>query len=160
MRKTARKAGYIGQGPTIVTRLIQEIAQKKDKILDFGAGYCRQTQILRDQGFNVTSYDFGPDRTALRSEYDIVMVSNVLNIQASELSLITTLWQIRDTMAVDAIAIMNYPVSPRYLPWLTSIKLHSLLVFLYQDVEIIKGPLKPGKNMVFKCLSNHQEITA
>lgn len=105
----------------IVPKYVAEHINKRDSILDFGAGKdAVHTQWLREQGFNVTAYDFGDniieglhDKDALRKQYKVIMCSNVLNVQSSMEMLLETLNQINDSLEPGGMLIMNYPASPR-----------------------------------------------
>ena len=91
------------------------------KILDFGSGKDPiHTQWLRDNGLNVTAYDFGNnciegihDKDALRKRYDVIFASNVLNVQSSNIMMDTTLYQIKTSLKRGGIFIFNYPSKPR-----------------------------------------------
>ena len=116
---TDRPGGVFG-GEPVVYRQAKKLASKSDKILDFGAGKeAVYTQKLRDLGYTVTAYDFGDnvgeihDRNALLKKYDVVLASNVLNVQSTEESLNKTLSQIKNSTS--GFAIVNYPDSPRKL---------------------------------------------
>ncbi len=118
--KTSRSAGAVGGKPTVVTKAVKEIADKNDSILDFGAGKgAKQSELLRESGFkNVTSHDFGAntfegvhDVNALSRKYDVVQVSNVLNVQDDIAMLQGTLEQVAGVTKKKAI--LNYPSSPR-----------------------------------------------
>lgn len=91
-------------------------------ILDFGAGLMAiQTKILIDEGYkSVTAYEFEEnsdplvhDKLALSRKYDVVMASNVLNVQPSADTLIWTLLQIDGVTKKNGIVLANYPISPR-----------------------------------------------
>lgn len=99
-----------------------EIARPEDKVLDFGAGKSAvQTKGLRDEGYDVTAYDFGQnsqegihDPEALKRKYDVVYASNVLNVQDNQKMLNTTLNQISNAMKEDGTGVFNFASSPRY----------------------------------------------
>ena len=119
--KTSRNLGAIG-AKAVVPRVVRELANKKDRILDFGAGKsAAHAANLREDGFNVVAYDFGSnvnpeihDPNALEhGPYDLVYASNVLNVQSSIQMLTMTLRQIRSAMAPGGIFVGNFPKEPR-----------------------------------------------
>lgn len=124
--KTSRSTGAVGQ-KAIVPRLVAETVSPEDNLtlLDFGAGKTAiHTQALREQGFNVTAYEFGDninpklhDINALKNKYDVIYASNVINVQSSEEMLQATINQIQGCMKLNSIVIVNYPTSPRKLNW-------------------------------------------
>lgn len=105
----------------IVPKYVAEHMNKTDSILDFGAGKdAAHTKWLREEGFNVTAYDFGNnciegihDKNALSKQYKVIMCSNVINVQSSMEMLVATLRQINDSLEPGGILVMNYPASPR-----------------------------------------------
>ena len=107
----------------IVPKWVAENVKKDRTILDFGAGKeAMHTQWLREQGFNVTAYDFGAncieglhDKDALSKQYRVIFASNVLNVQSSVSMLMETLWQIYNSLERGGIFVCNYPSSPRKL---------------------------------------------
>lgn len=110
-----------GSVRAIVPRYVSSFVSKNETILDFGAGKdAIHTKWLRDQGFNVTAYDFGDncieglhDKNALSKQYKVVMGSNVINVSSSYDMLLETLKQIYDSLEYGGTLIMNYPASPR-----------------------------------------------
>lgn len=105
----------------VVPRYVVEHVNKEDSILDFGAGKgAVHTKWLRDEGFNVTAYDFGDncieglhDKNALQKQYKVIMASNVLNVSSTLNMLIETLNQINNSLEPGGEFICNYPASPR-----------------------------------------------
>lgn len=105
----------------IVPRYVAEHINKEDSLLDFGAGKdAVHTKWLREEGFNVTAYDFGNnvieglhDKNALHKQYKVIMASNVLNVQSSLDMLLETLHQIDGSLEPGGEFICNYPSSPR-----------------------------------------------
>ena len=105
----------------IVPKWVAENVQKDRTILDFGSGKgATHTIWLREQGFNVTAYDFGNnlieglhDKDALSKQYRVIFASNVLNVQRSVPMLMETLWQIYNSLERGGIFVCNYPSSPR-----------------------------------------------
>lgn len=105
--------------PNFIYKNIEEYRDKT--ILDFGAGKeAIHTKWLRDNGLNVTAYDFGEncineihDKNALDKRYDVIFASNVLNVQSSDTMMNATLYQIYKTLKKGGKFIFNYPSSPR-----------------------------------------------
>lgn len=105
----------------IVPKWVNSFVSKNVSILDFGAGKdAVHTKWLKEQGFNVTAYDFGDnciegihDKDALSKTYKIVMASNVVNVSSSYDMLVGTLRQMYDSLESGGTLIMNYPASPR-----------------------------------------------
>lgn len=110
-----------GSVRAIVPKYVAEHISKENSILDFGAGKgATHTKWLREEGFNVTAYDFGEncieglhDKNALQKQYKVIMASNVLNVQSSKEMLIKTLSQIYSSLEPGGEFICNYPASPR-----------------------------------------------
>lgn len=117
VNKTSRNTIAIGPN-AIVPAYVLSILQPKDNVLDFGAGRdAIHTKRIREAGFYCVAYDFGQNDTeyhqsdALTASYDIVMVSNVINVQLNETMLRATLRQI--WVSTLGAAYMNYPLTPR-----------------------------------------------
>ena len=112
----------------IVPRYVAEHINKEDSVLDFGAGKgAVHTKWLREEGFNVTAYDFGDnivdglhDKNALAKQYKVIMCSNVLNVQSSMQMMFTTLQQIYNSLEYGGKFVCNYPASPRKMELLTA----------------------------------------
>ena len=110
-----------GSVRAIVPKYVAEHINKEDSVLDFGAGKgAVHTKWLREEGFNVTAYDFGDniieglhDRNALQKQYKVIMASNVLNVQSSLDMLFETLRQIDNSLEPGGEFVCNYPSSPR-----------------------------------------------
>jgi hypothetical protein len=140
--KTSRPKSFSKKA--IVPKKVLEIASPMESILDFGAGKdAVHTQILREKGLNVTAYDFKVNsntmyhrQDALKYKYDIVMVSNVLNIQISKGMLEDTLSQIKNCVKEDGFVIANYPKEPRKLD-INILQLRTILLDYFQVVEDI-----------------------
>ena len=106
-------------------RLAPDFMPKEGTVLDFGAGkdvapdkYYGKGLI--DDGYDVTLYEFGDnlgathDAAALSRQYDMVMVSNVVNVQQTDAMLDATLDQVaRSTSTAAGRVIINLPGSPR-----------------------------------------------
>lgn len=121
---TARSRGAVG-GKALTPRWVLENAPKDASILDFGSGDNPiHTYALRNAGFgNVTAYDFGDnlvegvhDPLALSRKYDVVMASNVINVQSDEAMARSTMEELKQATAPGGEVIMNFPKEPRHLP--------------------------------------------
>ncbi len=108
------------------------------KVLDFGAGKkATYTHYLREEGFTVTPYDIGVNthstsNNPLEDSYDIIMCSNVVNVQPSIVEVNKLLLQLRRVMQNKTtdnktILIINYGRSVRYLNDMTPFQFESLL---------------------------------
>ena len=123
-----------GSVRAIVPKYVASFVSKKVSILDFGAGKdAVHTKWLREQGFNVTAYDFGSncveglhDKDALSKTYKIIMASNVINVSSSYDMLVGTLRQMYNSLESGGTLIMNYPASPRKMD-LTAKELESII---------------------------------
>lgn len=131
----------------IVPKYVAEHINKADSVLDFGAGKgAVHTKWLKEQGFNITAYDFGDnvieglhDKDALGKQYKVIMASNVLNVQSSYVMLYETLCQISDSLEPGGELICNYPSSPRKLD-LTANEVKEVLKFICKGkVERVGG---------------------
>ena len=105
--------------PNFIFKNIEEYLDKT--ILDYGAGkQAIHTNWLRENGLNVTAYDFGEnciegihDKNALNKRYDVIFASNVLNVQSSDVMMMATVYQIYKSLKKGGTFIFNYPTSPR-----------------------------------------------
>lgn len=126
--KTNRGKGAVGSKAIVPAHVIKcygDLEDKhKPKVLDFGAGKdALHTKTLREKGFIVTAYEFGENRNdnhdpkALDGVYDVIIASNVLNVQQSKDMLHWTIRDIKKAMRKnpDTVLYMNYPKSPRYI---------------------------------------------
>lgn len=132
----------------IVPRYVAEHIDKKDSILDYGAGRdAVHTKWLREKGFNVVAYDFGSnsiegihDQDALQRQYKVIMASNVLNVSNSLSMLITTLKQIYNSLESGGIFICNYPASPRKMPLLKAKDLQDIIKSIFKcEADVVGG---------------------
>lgn len=136
-----------GSVRAIVPRYVSEYINKEDSVLDFGAGKgAVHTKWLREEGFNVTAYDFGDnvieglhDKNALQKQYKVIMCSNVLNVQSSLDMLFETLNQINGSLELGGEFICNYPASPRKMV-LTANDLREILQSVFKGrIERVGG---------------------
>ena len=131
----------------IVPKYVSEHINKEDSVLDFGAGKgAVHTKWLREEGFNVTAYDFGDniveglhDKNALQKQYKVIMASNVLNVSSSLGMLLETLNQINNSLESGGEFICNYPSSPRKMV-LTANDLREIIQSIFKGrIERVGG---------------------
>lgn len=159
-RRLKSGRGKVPGRVTAVTRLVMErFAAKKDKwhILDFGAGVkAYQTLILRDAGFrSVRAFDLPANmmqgvhfRDAWTEEWDLVMASNVLNVQPSWAELQHTLKLI--TAMTGGVFICSYPSSPRFMKDIKPAMVMTLLKRYFLTVERVP-PEETPSNAIWIC---------
>lgn len=134
MNKTYRHKGAVGKN-AIVPKFVAHSYGKKTKILDYGSGtHCPHAKWLRDRGFAfVDSYDIGGNATKassmrpFRACYDVVMLSNVLNVQPSLEHVKQVLEHALSCCKCTGKVICNYPSSPRKVPELGKRDLKDLI---------------------------------
>ncbi len=98
------------------------------RVLDFGAGWGEGTELLREHGFRCEAYDLHPRREFIKEDLlhedcRFVLLSNVLNVQATKEELFELLRDVAGCMHEYAeenpddepYAIANFPASPRKL---------------------------------------------
>jgi len=147
---TSRAAGAIGE-KALVPRQVSANVLKGDTVLNYGAGKVnkqgriRHSDTIEGAGGRVTNYDFPENATkgihdpaALGRQYDTVMASNVLNVQASESMLRRTVGEINKTVKRDGKAIVNYPLTPRKSN-VSVANLQGILKEYFSGVEVIGG---------------------
>ena len=118
-------------------------------VLDYGSGKdAIGTQKLKRYFFDVTSYDIGEnfnskyhDPDALDRTYDLIMVSNVINIQPDIDCVEKVLDEVRSRLSSTGMAYINYPKSPRKCDELTNAMLYNILTKMFETVvyEMISG---------------------
>lgn len=150
--RSARSKGAVGAN-AIVPRLVKEIADKADKILDFGCGPDMMHALaLRLCGFNVDAWDFGKNwREGMVYEvkenyYDIIYASNVVNTCSTNKMLNDALLTIHLGLKPNGTFICNYPESPRYMPDMKAEYLRR-----YLDENYIWNVAHLRKSNIFIC---------
>jgi hypothetical protein len=130
MNKTCRSKGAVGKDPLCYQWFREasgDLDKKSTAILDFGAGKdLPHTKKLRRLGWDVEALEFGdnvtdehirlgdvPIRPGGEGFYDVVIASNVLNVQTSERMMRRTMLQIIGCARRRGTIIVNYPLSPR-----------------------------------------------
>jgi len=128
-------------------KIIEQIAKKGDKILDFGAGKdAFGTKYLRESGFDVTAHEIGEnfveglhDPDALESYYDVVFISNVLNIQPDVPRLLDILSDAKARVNVGGMLVCNFPVKPRHNDATTDFVETALRLAFNKNIQKIKN---------------------
>lgn len=113
---TSRNRGAVGRN-AIVPRVVREYAHRDDTILDFGCGKdAAHVMDLREEGYQkAMGYDFHlpASAIALQCQFDVVYLSNVLNVQDTPAMLTETIRQAWACVAPGGVLICNLPESPR-----------------------------------------------
>ena len=144
--RSARSSGAVGQFP-LCYRAVRDVmfSDTDAEILDFGAGpAAAHTKSLREDGYHVTAYDFGDnitdeiDKEALSRSYEVVIASNVLNVQETEL-LSSTLNELYDAVKPAGCFIWNYPTAPRYGELTTREMLQKVMSMGFVSATLIAG---------------------
>ena len=144
---------------TVVSKLLASnyLCTHKKKILDFGAGFdAVQTKFLREKGLDVTAWDLPENRVkglhdpkALKRKYDLIMCSNVLNVQPDLNHVINVAKQVHKLLAPYSYAFFNYPSGPHYAG-LSSASTGEALTSVFESV--IRVPKEVvGNNVVWDC---------
>ena len=153
---TSRSKGAVGQNP-IVYRVFRENFSVDDSryqhILDFGAGKgAPHTLKLRAEGYHAKAWDLpenqGTDDGVWLREYDyhdVVLLSNVLNVQESRKQMVETLKVVKACLFQSGVVIANYPASPRKNPMTVEEVLHTLRFVLHPKliVRVAGTPAAP-----------------
>lgn len=118
---TSRGKGAVGKN-AIVPRIVREYLKENPDatVLDYGAGkHALHARKLKEEGFNVTAYDFGEnagewhDPDALIRTYDVIYASNVVNTINRQDELGFALREIALSLSPEGVGFLNYPRSPR-----------------------------------------------
>lgn len=121
---SCRHAGAVGNKPTAVTKyFMSNYSPAVGKVLDFGSGNVpQQTYLLLLEGFDVAPYDV-PENCVkgihatngelyIDTNWDVILLSNVLNVQASaEDAAKLVAWAVRRDARI---VIFNLPDDPMY----------------------------------------------
>jgi hypothetical protein len=122
-KSSSRAGGAVGGDP-LAYRVARTLILPHHSILDFGSGsHAVHTGKLRAAGHNVTAHDYHAvaglhDPDALKRRYDMVIASNVLNVQDDARQLATSLNDIANSVnPAGGMAVANFPHQPRYDAW-------------------------------------------
>jgi hypothetical protein len=155
---TSRSRGAVGNDPLVYRRfrkLTDEVFPQQDLqfrfILDFGAGRdAKHTAALKADHFPlVEAYDFPENSNTehhiseIKRKYDVVLASNVLNIQQNEEMFNDTLQQITLACCRGGYLVCNYPHEPRHWEEMTNTRLLKQLEYYFHLVDV-SGP-REGK---------------
>jgi len=130
---TGKKGGVTSSNSVVTRYLMCSNLPKKTKILDFGAGYkAKQSQVLGKKFSNVCAFDFKDtmeqsitedpklkfvfDEDALSKDHDVVIASNVFNVQPSDDALDRTIRDIYCSMKAGSTLVANIPRDPIKYP--------------------------------------------
>jgi len=117
IKKVNRAYSIMCSRTQTLPKIVESIAKKTDKILDYGAGKdAFGTKYLREKGFNVTAHEIGANRVdgvhdpkALNTRYDIVFASSVLNIQPEYTNILDIVLEVQALMVRGGKFICNLP---------------------------------------------------
>jgi SAM-dependent methyltransferase len=92
-------------------------------VLDFGCGYGQAQEPLLLAGFNWYGYDLQPRAgyklaDIVNYRYDIVVLSNVVNVQPTLIYLHNTIQAAAQAVADGGILVWNHPAKPRKMDYM------------------------------------------
>lgn len=161
VNRTSRRAGAVGKSPLcyqwarkLLTDGIKEwqpgrthtLPKDTAQILDFGCGKgAPHTQRMGEEGYHILGWDIGPNNPGIsipppNRAYDLVILSNVLNVQPTAEDLTRVLSEAYQHVKPLGYLICNYPRQPRH-NWVSDNKLQELVHKLSSDY------IAPGKNI-------------
>ena len=137
--KTYRK-NFVSKAlvPNIVYEQLKDLQGKNlTTVLDFGCGVdLYWPNKFREADIPCDGYDLSLSNTTrkdLLSSYCVIMVSNVLNVQAAHNQLAQTLRKILSFAARQSLIIWNYPPSPRKLDLTNEEMIEELRDMIWQE---------------------------
>ena len=147
----------LGNIRAVVPRFVEQNVDKSSKILDFGAGKdCVISKNLISKGFNMTAYDLWCgegdkllDKNALSKKYNVVMMSNVLNVQSSPEMLNETINSVYEVLVKGGILFANLPNSPRKMGSNSSRYLNPIEDIFHTKINILS---KKGSSFLFSIV--------
>jgi hypothetical protein len=90
------------------------IDRLKHNILDFGSGKDRYWEMkLAKECYGIDSFDLSIKDRTMRNNYEVILLSNVLNVQETEDQLDSTIHRVLDFAKSGTQIIWNYPKAPR-----------------------------------------------
>lgn len=128
LTRTGEKAGAPASNSIITRHLLCSDIPRTARILDFGAGkHALQTRTLRAQFPRIIAYDLPEvitksevaslfDGNALQHTHNVIVASNVLNVQPSQAMLARTLNDIYCHMKAGTTLFTNVPRAPLKYP--------------------------------------------
>lgn len=148
LQSTARHGGAVGNKLTVVSRWAIKLGYPGLKILDFGCGpKQKQTKKLLKYGLDVVPHDFDINPSLIGSEFDIIMLSNVLNVQENQDQVLEVLLNCSNSLAPGGFVLANYPQSPRRIKSMTKEVLESVFGGAFSHFWRL-----PDKNLVYKLM--------
>ncbi len=156
---TCRSHGVVGGQNPVLPRIVATLAVRGvTRILDLGAGReALQADSLRRAGYLVSAIELGRnwtgvhDQDAWHQRFDVIYASNVLNVQASERMLHTTLRAATAFLADGGMFLANYPAAPRKLTW-TDAQMLDVLAKHFGQVESLSRAERGGYSCrVMRC---------
>ena len=129
------------------------INKQRHDVLDFGGGKDNHWSVkLSSEGYSCDGYDLSlPDHT-MRDAYEVIMVSNVLNVQETRQQLRETLKQIIGFSKSGTQIVWNYATSPRKMPTLTNQDMEWLVEFYGQKSDYTVLTKEVQKNLYVTTL--------
>lgn len=118
--KTARPWKRItGKVPRAYRKALAEM-RYDDAVLDFGCGYGEGAEWMWENApleiESITKYDLNPEwAEPVSGTYDLIVASNVLNIQESMDQLKSTIQRIGELVNENTTIVASYPKEPRRL---------------------------------------------
>jgi hypothetical protein len=110
------------------------INKVRHSVLDFGCGKDNYwSNKLGKEGYSCDGYDLSLQGYTMRDAYEVIMVSNVMNVQETREQLKETLKQIIRFSKSGTSIVWNYTDSPRKMPTLTNHDMEWLMEFYAQD---------------------------
>jgi len=157
VNKTVRTTKAIGKNAVLPKYIIDNYdVLDCMRILDFGAGpKAIHTKKLRDKGFLVDAYDIGDNSIKgvhinidehLGVNYNVIFVSNVMNILPTQVSMIETIGLIYYLLDEYGVALFNFPKTPRKIK-ITDNKFKEMLVNFFYTVNVEKY----GSTKIYEC---------
>lgn len=113
--KTARNWKQVGRAYKVAFPIIHV----GDTVLDFGSGYGQGLDWLKEhtEGVEYFKYDLNPkwsNCSLYQLKADVIIASNVLNVQSNFTDLLSTLEDIKSfKRALCSPVVLNYPKEPR-----------------------------------------------
>lgn len=113
-----------GRGALVPRSLVKHLKpEEAGPVLDYGCGSTApHVQALDVMGYDIVGYDIGDDDVGLvdkgalrRRKYNVVLASNVVNVQPSWAALNTVLDELRLAAGTRGMVIMNLAEDPRWL---------------------------------------------
>lgn len=146
---TSRSTGAVGKN-AIVPKYIAKIAEG-NKILDFGCGKsAAHVYAMRVEGIDVYGYDYhiAGSQINLLDKYDIVYMSNVVNVQQSKESMENTIKMAWECVKQYGVMVFNIPATPRkgFFDGMTTAQGNEAVVAFIQQITGEKFFLKHGKS--------------